>query len=418
MAAAASTSGAVATGGIAAAAAGAAGVPARGWRELAQVYKQLSKARLSLLVVSTSAAGYVLGSPEAVNWAGMGWCCLGTFCASAAANTLNQVYEISNDSLMKRTRNRPLPMGRISRAHALGFAAAMGTAGTAMLYYKCNPLTAALGSANIALYAGVYTPLKVVSPINTLVGAVVGAIPPLMGWAAASGGLEPGAAVLAAGLYFWQIPHFLALAWLCRDDYARGGYAMLSKFDPSGRRTAAAAFRNCVYMFPLGMAAVATGLASYSFAYLSALATGALAATSTAFYSSPTSANARLLFRASLLHLPLWMAALVAFRLPQTEEGALSRMDVQQMWARLHGAAWRPGQSGSHPGMGLSAGAGTMGHGDEDRAGVCPAVMLRSLSSAPFPLLPVPTFAASAVALPAATALAAVTNATKQQDSE
>lgn len=103
---------------------------------LSQVYKQLSKARLSMLVVSTAAAGYVLGSGETVDWPGLGWCSLGTFAASAAANALNQAYEVANDSRMKRTRNRPLPLGRVTRVHAVGFAAVMGTAGVTLLYHQ------------------------------------------------------------------------------------------------------------------------------------------------------------------------------------------------------------------------------------------------------------------------------------------
>lgn len=372
-------------------------------RELMQVYKQLSKAKLSLLVVSTAAAGYVLGSGETVDWKGMAWCSLGTFCAASCANTLNQVYEVANDARMKRTRNRPLPLGKISKLHALGFAAAMGITGTAVLLHTANPLTGALGVTNIALYAGVYTPLKVVSSANTFVGAVVGAIPPLMGWAAASGGLDAGAAVLAAGLYFWQIPHFLALAWLCREDYARGGYRMLSLIDATGRRTAAAAFRNCVYMFPLGMVAVALGVATYSFAYHSALITGALAATSIAFYQSPTNGNARVLFRASLLHLPLFMAALVVCRVPQgghvTQEQGQS-----QMWARLQGvAAWPQPLT-----RGGSAAAAAVAAGGEAVPVGCPVLPLRVMSIAPFPLLPVPSFAAGGVPQPGTQQQAAI----------
>ena len=187
---------------------------------------------------------------------------------------------------------------------------------------QTNNLTAGLGAANIALYAAVYTPLKVVSVANTWVGALVGAIPPLMGWTAATGQLDFGAMVLSATLYLWQMPHFMALAWMCREDYTRGGYSMLSKFDPTGRRTAACALRNCVYLLPVGMLAAALEVTTNAFAYEAAFVTGAMTVTAAAFYSSPTTAAARTLFRASLLHLPLFMAALLIHRVPQTQERA------------------------------------------------------------------------------------------------
>lgn len=185
---------------------------------------------------------------------------------------------------------------------------------------QTNNLTAGLGAANIALYAAVYTPLKVLSVANTWVGAMVGAIPPLMGWTAATGQLDPGAMVLSATLYLWQMPHFMALAWMCREDYARGGYRMLSRFDPTGKRTAACALRNCVYLLPVGMLAAAFGVTTNAFAYEAAFITGAMTVTAAAFYSSPTNAAARTLFRASLLHLPLFMGALLIHRVPQTQE--------------------------------------------------------------------------------------------------
>jgi len=289
-------------------------------RALLHDYKQLSKFRLSALVVATAAAGYAAGSEEGINWQGMGWTCLGTMLASSSANALNQAYEIINDGRMRRTLNRPLPARRMSRAHALTFAAITGAGGVWLLLEKTNETTAALGAANIALYAGVYTPLKQLSVINTWVGAVVGAVPPLMGWAAASGGLDVGAAILASGLYFWQMPHFMALAWLCRADYAAGGYKMLSLIDPSGKRTAACAFRNCMYLLPLGALATYLGVTTPYFAYESAFITGGMLLTAAKFYSSPSQGNARLLFRASLLHLPIFMIAFLLHRRPNIGE--------------------------------------------------------------------------------------------------
>lgn len=250
----------------AAAARGNTATPVRRLRQLVRDYKQLSKFRLSGLVVATAAAGYVAGSKERIDWAGLGWTSLGTLLASASANALNQIYEVVNDGRMRRTAARPLPSGRMSRPHALAFALLAGAGGVALLADKTNATTAALGAANILLYAAIYTPLKQLSVANTWVGAIVGAVPPLMGWAAATGGLDVGASILAAGLYFWQMPHFMALAWMCRADYAAGGYRMLSLVDATGRRTAACALRNCVYLLPLGLLATWLGVTSPYFA--------------------------------------------------------------------------------------------------------------------------------------------------------
>eukprot|EP00887_Chlorella_sp_A99_P002564 scaffold6.g2564.t1 len=316
--------GSAAAAAAAAAARGDAPVSAsRRLRQLVRNYKQLSKLRLSGLVVATAAAGYAAGSREAIDWRGLGWTSLGTWMASSSANAFNQIYEVVNDGRMRRTAARPLPSGRMGRAHALAFAVAVGAGGVWLLAEKTNGLTAALGAGNVLLYAAVYTPLKQLSIANTWVGAVVGAVPPLMGWAAAAGGLDAGAAILAAGLYFWQMPHFMALAWMCRADYAAGGYRMLSLVDTTGRRAAACALRNCAYLFPLGLLATWLGVTSPYFAYESAFITGGMLLTAAKFYSSPSTASARLLFRASLLHLPLFMAAFLAHRLPNTSDAKL-----------------------------------------------------------------------------------------------
>lgn len=300
-------------------------------------YKQLSKARLSALVVSTAAAGFVAGSQDSIDWRRLGWTSLGTMLAASSANAFNQIYEIKNDALMKRTALRPLPTGRLSRAHAIAFAVLAGGASILVLSEKTNDLTAALGASNILLYAGVYTPLKVVSIANTWVGAIVGAVPPLMGWASATGTLDAGSILLAAGLFFWQMPHFMALAWLCRADYAAGGYRMLSLIDPTGKRTAACALRNCCYLFPLGALSTWLGVTTPFFAYTSAFITAGMMLTAAKFYSSPTNQNARLLFRASLLHLPVFMVAFLLCRIPYNGE---DKMSLLMKNAKLLGIQW------------------------------------------------------------------------------
>lgn len=205
---------------------------------------------------------------------------------------LLQVYEVTNDALMKRTCNRPLPTRVVSRAHALGFALTCGAAGLSILAYHTNATTTALGAANILLYAGVYTPLKQITLANTWVGAVVGAIPPLMGWASAAGQLEPAAGVLAAALFFWQMPHFMSLAWLCKEDYAKGGFRMLSLVDPTGRRTAAVALRHCLFLVPVGAAAAALGMTSEAFGWEAAALACFMGLRATQFYrQGPPASN-------------------------------------------------------------------------------------------------------------------------------
>eukprot|EP00884_Botryococcus_braunii_P009065 jgi/Botrbrau1/1815/Bobra.146_1s0013.1 len=366
-------------------------------KDLPAIYKQLSKFRLSFLVMTTATAGFIAGSGEKVDWAKAGWTSAGTFCCAAAANTLNQVYEVANDKLMKRTSRRPLPMGKVTRGHALAFAGSMGLAGISILISKTNELAAGLGAGNILLYAAVYTPLKVVSISNTWVGALVGAVPPLLGWAAASGSLPPASVPLAAALYFWQLPHFLSLAYICREDYARGGYRMLTLTDITGRRTGACALRNALYLLPLGLAATWLGLTTPPFAYESTIASGVFAMMAATFWGTPGTASARLVFRASLLYLPAWMGALLVHRIPQDTEDQLTwealALALRDLWNRhgwflFHPLGYRgPTVSQEVPVPKLDS--------------ACPVKLVQGVTVAPFPFLPVPLLIPSSPALSA-----------------
>jgi protoheme IX farnesyltransferase len=227
------------------------------WVMRAGIYLELSKARLCALVVATAAVGYLLGAGGApAHWARFAAAMLGIALAAFAANAMNQVIEAPYDALMRRTRGRPLPSGRLGAGEGVAWSLACAAAGLVLLAVYGTALAAALAGLNIALYLLAYTPLKRVSPLNTLVGAVVGAIPPLIGWAAAGGVLGPGAWVLAATLFIWQMPHFLTLAFLARSDYARGGFAMLPSIDPAGRITA-----RIVLVHSLALLPVTLGLA-------------------------------------------------------------------------------------------------------------------------------------------------------------
>lgn len=201
-------------------------------RSQIKYYMQLTKSRLTGLVMSTAAAGYMLSPTLAPSIPTLALVVSGTALVSASANTINQLMERRYDALMTRTACRPLVVNNLTTGKAVSFATVCGVGGTSLLYL-CNPLSAALGVGNLLLYTMVYTPLKRVTVANTWVGAVVGGIPPLIGWAAATGDLSFGRGwMLAAILYAWQFPHFNALSWNLRKEYARAGFKMAASFRP------------------------------------------------------------------------------------------------------------------------------------------------------------------------------------------
>lgn len=265
-----------------------------------KIYLELGKFRLSGLVVATTGSGYWMGCTQFEPEIFM--CTIaGTTLAALSANTFNQWIEIANDSKMGRTMKRPLPSGRISPQHALAVACTQAFTGPALLAYAVNPMSGALAASTIALYAGVYTPLKVRHTLNTWMGAVVGGIPPLIGYAAATGGLiDLQGALLAGILYSWQFPHFMALAHYCKKDYLAGGYKMLKD-----KPAAAVALRHCFSLIALSLAMPATGLVSWEFAAESVLINSYFTYHGWKFYQQPNIPNARQLFRTSLWQLPL-----------------------------------------------------------------------------------------------------------------
>ncbi|MDQ7007877.1 MAG: heme o synthase [Acidobacteriota bacterium] len=275
------------------------------------VYAELGKLRLGSLVVLTAIVGYALGVREGFSWLTALALALGTLLAAAGANTLNQWLEVERDARMHRTRTRPLPTGRITRRHAVAAALGESVLGTLLLALACNLLTAVLALAVILLYALVYTPLKPRSSLNTLVGAVCGAVPPMMGWAAARGSLDAGAWVLAATLFVWQIPHFLALAWLYREDYVRGGYRMLPISDPSGAVTCWMALLYSLALVPVGLAATAAGMAGWVYAIGAVVLGGLMIERTVRLLRRRTDRAARHVFWASLAYLPLLLGLMV-----------------------------------------------------------------------------------------------------------
>jgi heme o synthase len=195
---------------------------------------ELFKLRMTFHILITTVVGFYLASPPEFEWTLLGWTWLGTGLLAASAFSFNQALEKRHDAVMERTQKRPLPSERLGLTAAWIAGAVTGTAGAGLLILHVNMLTAALGVLTVVLYAAVYTPLKRMTTFNTLVGGIPGALPPLMGWTAAQNHIGMGGILLFTLLFFWQLPHFLALAWMYKDDYRRGGFRMLSLVDDSG----------------------------------------------------------------------------------------------------------------------------------------------------------------------------------------
>jgi protoheme IX farnesyltransferase len=212
---------------------------------------------------------------------------------------------------MLRTRRRPLPAGDVSAGHALAFALATSLAGCGILNELVNPLTALLGLANIVIYAAIYTPLKTRTSLSTLVGAICGALPPMMGWTGAANSLGLGALLLGLILFLWQIPHFLALVWMLRDDYARAGFRMLPLIDPQGHLTCLMIVLYSLALLPMGLVLMVTHVAGFPFAAASLILGLGLLRLALQLRRMKTPRNARRVFFASIIYLPLLMLALV-----------------------------------------------------------------------------------------------------------
>lgn len=284
-------------------------------RDAFGIYLELGKSRLSLLVVMTTLVGFVLGSAGLpLDLARLGWTLLGTLLTALGANALNQWMERELDARMVRTRRRPLPSARISPGSALLVASLSVFWGLLLLLVFVNPLTAALALGVELLYLLVYTPMKQRTPLCTLVGAVCGAIPPMMGWTAASGSIGIGAWVLALLLFLWQIPHFLALAWLYREDYARGGFRMLPLVDRAGSATSLMTVLYSLALLPLGFVAALAGLSGWMTAVLGSVLGLGLLLLSVRLFRVRSEDNARRVFRASLAYLPLFLIVLLLDR--------------------------------------------------------------------------------------------------------
>ena len=277
-------------------------------------WSTLAKARLSALVVFTTAAGYLVAPSADRGWEQFLGTVGGTALAAASAAILNQFAEIRRDARMERTRNRPLPAGHVAPALALVVGLLAAYAGVSMVAFFGNLLASAMTLGTIAVYVLLYTPLKPRTTLNTLVGAVTGATPPMIGWAAATGALEPGAWVLGGILFVWQIPHFFALAWLYREDYRRGGFAMLPVLDEQGRITAETVLLTSLLLVPLSLLATMFGVAGWWYAAGSVVLGCWLCLQAWRFWRRRDDSTARAVFVGSIVYLPLLLVLLVIDR--------------------------------------------------------------------------------------------------------
>ncbi|EFO21312.2 protoheme IX farnesyltransferase [Loa loa] len=284
--------------------------PEDGWYVIQQngllkSYLQLSKARLTAMVTTTTVSGFIM-APVDLSLGPLAACTVGTALLSASANTFNHLLETPYDAQMRRTQSRLLVVHRFSPSHAVGFALSTAVIGMAALWIGCNPLTAALGLLNALLYAGVYTPMKRYSIGCTWVGAIVGAMPPLMGYAGATGSIQPASLVLAALLYCWQFPHFNALSWNLRADYTRAGYRVMCAVNQRLCRFTSLRY-SAVILLLCSLGAPSASLTKWFFAVESLPFNGLLLYLSYKFYRHPDAKTSRTLFHYTLLHLPLIM---------------------------------------------------------------------------------------------------------------
>jgi protoheme IX farnesyltransferase len=275
----------------------------------------LTKPRLNFLVLITTLGGMYLAAPEGVALPLLIHAFVGTALVAGGAAALNQVWERETDGLMRRTRQRPIPGGRLRPADGAWFGTLLSAAGLIELTWKVNPVASAVAAATLVSYVFVYTPLKTRTSLSTLVGAIPGALPPVIGWAAATGRISLGAIVLFGIVFLWQMPHFLSLAWLYRDDYRRARIPLLPVLEPDGRRTGRQALLYAAALWPVSLLPAAVGLADVPYSILATLLGAGLIALSAMFARERTTITARRLFLYSIIYLPLLWTALVLDRL-------------------------------------------------------------------------------------------------------
>lgn len=272
----------------------------------------LAKPRLNLLVVASTLVGYAMADGESLGLLRVAGLLLGTGLVAGGASAFNQVMERDLDALMKRTRTRPLPDQRLQPIEGVLFATAITVAGLLAIVVSANLLAAAVALATLLSYVAVYTPLKRRSSFGTVIGAIPGALPPIIGWAASSGALPPQAWTLFGIMFLWQLPHFLAIAWMYREDYARAGFPMLPVLEPDGRSTGRQSALYAAALVPLSLAPTLMGMAGQIY-FAGALVLGVTFLwLALRFARTRATRDARRLFFASITYLPLLWTLMIA----------------------------------------------------------------------------------------------------------
>lgn len=274
-------------------------------------YIELTKPRILVMVLVTTVLGFFLPTGTLQPYSLLLFTLLGTGMASGGAGALNHYFERESDLRMDRTRHRPLPMGLVPPLMAAFYGTILVTLGTAILYVYVNPLAAALAFASAWLYVFIYTPLKRISWLNTPFGAIPGAIPPLIGWAAATGTLQAGAWVLFFILFLWQHPHFYAIAWMFRGDYAKGGFRMLPVVYPDGKSTFRQSLAACIILIPVSLWPTFVDLLGWVY-FAGALTIGLwFLAACVRWRLSESTLDARRVLRVSVIYLPLLLLLMI-----------------------------------------------------------------------------------------------------------
>ena len=290
----------------------AAALPADAARNRLADLFVFTKVRVNTLVVATTAGGFYMGSPDAMNLVVLAGTVIGTALVAGGAAALNQISERDLDRLMDRTRMRPLADRRMGLGEARILAWTASLAGLALLAITANALATVMAALTLVIYAFVYTPMKRATSFSTVVGAVPGALPPMIGWAAARGSIDAPAWALFLIVFLWQLPHFLAIAWLYREDYARAGFPMLPVVDPDGASTARQSLVYATALLPVSILPSALGMSGLVYALAAFALSLAFIAVGIRFAMKRTKPNARLLFLASLIYLPaVWVVMMV-----------------------------------------------------------------------------------------------------------
>ncbi len=274
-------------------------------------YIDLMKPSILIMVLITTILGFYLGSDGKIVWINLIWMLTGTTFSAGGASVLNQYLERDQDKIMNRTCDRPIPLGIISPYNALVFGIITVIIGTSILVVKINLLTGFLSLLTVFMYVLVYTPMKRVTWLNTSIGSVPGALPPIGGWAAATNSIDSGAWILFGILYLWQHPHFFAIAWMCKNDYEKAGFKMLPVIEPDGKRTVRQILWHLSLLFPISLLPVLIGMNGYIYLYGSLIITLYYFLSAFPMLKNKSHKNASQILKASVLYLPALLVIII-----------------------------------------------------------------------------------------------------------